>query len=612
MVTRPTSSHPRLRSLIAAALALAFSAVAAAQSVQFQFSQRETWVGSPAVLTITVRDGDQVADPVLPKVDGLSLQLQPGRSTMSSMQFVNGRMSKEDTTTLTVLITPLRAGVFTVPPISMTVDGTNHASDPTTISSVPSTTGDLLKVEVTAEPTQAWVGQSVHAVLRIMVKPFRSPAHRVTLDEADMWRFIDGQRTQFGPFQSAMAELQQRGQRPMGHEELVGTTSYLVYEISTPFTAGAAGTPQFADVQIAWNYPTQLGENRGFFGQRELAVSATKPITALAETRDFVVRPLPEEGRPASFTGAIGEFTLDASAKPLRVGVGDPITLTLTVTDRGDGRALSHVQPPPLDTPELARDFRMPTAPLAGTIAGRTKTFTQSLRPVRQGIDRIPGVEFSWFDPITGRYGSAQSAPIPITVVPSEHLSTQAVLGGTATLPQPTQLQSVSEGLLANIEPTLAVVSDGRVGLLSMSSALILLGPPVLCAGVLFAKRRREKLAGDESGRRIRGARRGARERLATGDPAAALAGFIADHANRPHGTLTRDEVREILRHAGAPSELLNQVDRTLAQAERSRFMAPGGVASESLNASEVEKMLDALGRLSWSASRKGEGSSRS
>ncbi len=573
--------------------------------VQFNFSPRATWVGSPTVLTITVSDGDDISDPVFPSVEGLAFELQPGRQTMSSMQFINGKVSQQNTSTLTCFITPTKAGTFTIPPISPVVDGTTHASKPTGISSIVSSTGDLLKVEVVSEPSAVWVGQSMRVILRIEVKPFRSEAHRKVLDEADMWRFMDPRRCEFGVFKGSMAELEQRGQRPMGHEDLVGGTSCLVYEVAADYTPTAPGTPNFSDIRIAWNYPTRLTENRGFFGRPELTVSGSKPISAVAQATGIEVKPLPEAGRPDSFRGAIGDFSVSASAKPDRVGVGDPITLTLVMTDRGGGGALAQLQPPPLDSPELERDFRMPTAPLAGTIAGATKTFTQTLRPVRAGIDSIGPIAFSWFDPMDGRYKTASTRPIDIVVVPSERLTTQSVLGTAGAAPREADaVVAASGGVVANMVVTESMLEEASWWKGSLGIAALLAVPPMACAALLLTKRRRDRLQGDIAYARAHGARAAARGRMKAGDSITALLGFIADHANRPSGTLTRRDTRVILERVGASPELIAHIDSVLSTAERSTFSASASDGTTRTDPQSVAQAIESLGQLDWSRVR--------
>ncbi len=595
-----TNRHIALLARCVAILALALIAASApAADVQFNWGQRQTWVGSPVVLSIVVSDGGDVAEPILPKVEGIDLAVQPGRQTMSSMQFINGKVSNQSTTTLTVLATPLKVGTFTLPPISITVDGIVHTSKAITLSSAISETGDLLKVAVVGEPASVWVGEPMKIILRIMVKPFSSSQHRVVLGEDDMWQFIDGQRSNFGPFSQSMAELQQRGQRPVGREELIDGISYWVYELTAGYTPNSPGDPNFSDVRISWNYPTRLSENRGFFGRAELSVSGSKPITAVAKTTGLDVMALPEAGRPDSFHGAIGEFALSATAKPMRVGVGDPITLSLVVTDLGGGAALSQLQPPALDSTELQRDFRMPTAPLAGTIAGATKTFTQTLRPVRAGIDQIPPIEFAWFDPRAGQYRTAVTKPIEIVVVPSERISTESILGSTGTpTPASEDVVAASGGIVANMAVTHESIRGSSLVLGKVGTALALVLPPVICGGVLVIQRRKDRLRGDVAFARRASARSTARSRLKSGESVAALTGFIADHANRTSGTLTRHEVRKLIERAGGTAELVEEIDALLRNAERSQFAATAAAAD--CDPAAVQRAIAALGTLDW------------
>ena len=122
--------------LISWIAALAVSMFAFAGDVAFDLSPLQGWVGSPAVLKITVRDGTMIADPVLPTVDGLDLALQAGRQTMNSMQVINGRVKRDNTTVLNVLVTPKSAGKFAIPPITIEVDGVQHSSGVLSLSSL--------------------------------------------------------------------------------------------------------------------------------------------------------------------------------------------------------------------------------------------------------------------------------------------------------------------------------------------------------------------------------------------------------------------------------------------------------------------------------------------
>ncbi len=593
---------------------LCANAVAAEPEVVFSISPRETWIGSPVVMTIAVQDGDSIGTPTFPVLAGLTFQLQPGRQTMSSMQVINGRITRENKTTMTVMVTPLVAGMITIPPVTLMVDGVEYASAPTPISASLSTAGDLLNAKIVGRPGKTWVGQPIDVTLRIFVKPFQSREHGVTLGETDMWQFIDPDRCEFGPFASKLREMNQNRQRPTGREEFVDGHTYLVYDVSTQITVHSSGIPELNDVRVAWNYPVRLSFTPNFFGRSE-PVYTTKPISASATVVDIDVLPLPTEGQPASFRGAVGSFAFTVSAKPLNVAVGDPITLTLRVTDRAGGDNLDTVPPPPLDFPAIAADFRMPTAPLAGTVQGNSKTFTQTLRPTHPGIQKIPAIEFSWFDPIAGQYRTAISKAIEIDVAVSERITTDAILGGLPTnAGQSKQLTAADGGLVANVAPTLAMMRDQSGGLGWTATVLIMLLPPVACAAVLVVRRRRDKLAGDVGYARQQGARANALKRLHAGNPGGALAGYIADQINQPSGTVTRGEARTSLLAAIASADLIDQVDQLLAQAERSRFAASAN-ADESATAQTIasaKSCIVQLEKLDWRSARAAHEGSRS
>ncbi len=149
------------------------------------------------------------------------------------------------------------------------------------------------------------------------------------------------------------------------------------------------------------------------------------------------VRPLPTEGQLPGFTGAIGSFALGPPKLATNfLRVGDPVKLTVTVTNRGDG-PLARLVPPP---PPKVRDWQVfaandyapaqlawqprramlgPNGLLAqpGSPQGFV-TFTYTLIPLTDGVRATPPIPFSYFDPTTGSYADLTIPPVPVTVKP--------------------------------------------------------------------------------------------------------------------------------------------------------------------------------------------------
>lgn len=124
------------------------------------------------------------------------------------------------------------------------------------------------------------------------------------------------------------------------------------------------------------------------------------------------VLPLPEEGRPTQFSGAVGEFELHTEAEPREVAVGEVVTLTLEVRGRGN---FEHFLPPRIGPFDGLR-----------TISERTESFPDVLRTVcelkvaAERVREIPAVEFAYFTPgAPGRYEVARTRPIPLRVRPA-------------------------------------------------------------------------------------------------------------------------------------------------------------------------------------------------
>ena len=131
----------------------------------------------------------------------------------------------------------------------------------------------------------------------------------------------------------------------------------------------------------------------------------TKPLT-------LTVQPLPEMGRPADFSGPIGEYQISAELGRGWVEVGRALTLTVRVSGRGNL--------------QVGRAPKLPTIP--GVMVGgpnpsydampTSMAYVYTLTPVRTGTLHIPAITYVYFDPNRATYATTQTAPIPLSVRP--------------------------------------------------------------------------------------------------------------------------------------------------------------------------------------------------
>jgi len=130
------------------------------------------------------------------------------------------------------------------------------------------------------------------------------------------------------------------------------------------------------------------------------------------------VLPLPDEGRPADFSGAVGKFAISADLSQDKAGEGDPVTLRMRVTGEGDFDRVSSSMLHDADgwktyTPTV--NFKP-----EDEIGYRgEKLFEQPLISLQPGTREVPEVHFSWFDPATRRYEQAHTEPLSVAITPA-------------------------------------------------------------------------------------------------------------------------------------------------------------------------------------------------
>lgn len=127
------------------------------------------------------------------------------------------------------------------------------------------------------------------------------------------------------------------------------------------------------------------------------------------------VQPLPVAGKPAAFSGAVGNFSIEASVGDPRVRAGEPVELQLVVRGQGNFDRVA--------TTGVASSPVLETYPPTSTESAGSKTFVQPVVPRQAGRTEIPAVALDYFNPDTGRYATARSSPVALDVAPGQALA---------------------------------------------------------------------------------------------------------------------------------------------------------------------------------------------
>ena len=143
---------------------------------------------------------------------------------------------------------------------------------------------------------------------------------------------------------------------------------------------------------------------------------------AEAPARQIRVKPLPVEGRPAGFSGAIGRFSVRTSVSRTNVAAGEAITVKWSVYGRG---SFNSVQSPQLSLSDGLKTYPGTngfTAEDPLGLAG-TKTFESMVILESPSIKALTFEPYSFFDPDTGRYLTVTPRPIAVSVRPESGTS---------------------------------------------------------------------------------------------------------------------------------------------------------------------------------------------
>ena len=205
-----------------------------------------------------------------------------------------------------------------------------------------------------------------------------------------------------------LAEAQRRQQQ-------VGNRAYIVIPISVAMTATKAGSlsigPFTANVVVVLPSSNRSGDPFfQFFNQGE-----QKRIPLATGQASVQSLPLPTENVPANFNGAIGNYTLTATAGPTNVSVGDPVTVRVEIAGRG---ALEAIKLPDQSNWSGFKLFQ-PTSKVETSdplgLEG-SKTFEEIVTPQNSDVRELPPLAFSFFNPDDGKYHTLTQPAMPLAV----------------------------------------------------------------------------------------------------------------------------------------------------------------------------------------------------
>ena len=419
-------THCRRLFAVLGVFASAQLAYADSPSVTAVLNSSEAAVGETVHLEIRVAGARGADAPENIMVDGLEI-----RRTGTSQRIEMNNLNLTSSVIYDYTVMPLRAGRFTIPPQTIRV-GNNSLRTPALTLNVADSPGrssgtrpgrdaaaasasSLVFAELIVPSKTAYVGEIVPVQIRMGFDPRVRP------------RLVEPPEITGQGFTAQ--KLQQSGE----NTETISGRPYEVVTFKTAIAAARAGKfeigPVKAKAQVVVPRRQSAPRSRPrspfdlldqddpfsdpFFSNPFSQLGERREVEIKSEPVAREVKPLPKNA-PPSFSGAIGNFTMATDANPKSLQVGDPITVTSTLSGRGN---FDRVNAPVIEDergwhkyPPSSKFKQDDEVGLSGT-----KTFEMVLSPneKKQGL---PLLAFSYFDPVKQQYVTLHSEPIPLNV----------------------------------------------------------------------------------------------------------------------------------------------------------------------------------------------------
>jgi hypothetical protein len=481
-------------------LALATTASPAAVTLSQQIDPPEVRVGETVSISFTLQNSTSI-DVALPNIDGLQAVAQMKRASSSG---TFGSMTSSVTEVLYVI--PAHAGDFTIPAVDVqTPDGQvlhsqpmklhvlpaagpgaaspqpsplnpqvprlfnppfnpsgpvvmppNSASQPDGTSTPPDDAGATTStVSVPVESD----GRPAKAFMVVSPKTTDGYVGETIPMRIEFYLRLDvlAQQDSLPTIKGSDFLMNNLSGRPSESEVTIMNEPYRVETWVTAISAPKSGDLPFQmERDTYWAKPGRQGSpdpfGNLFFTRPSLAHESVS-----SNQLTFHIHTLPQEGRPDSFTGAIGQLKVTGDAEPASVTVGQPVTLHFTVSGEGN---FDYVKCPPL-TADPAWKSYTPSSTTDYLDESRTqgvKKFEQAIIPQKNGTLPLPAADFSYFDPTTKQY-----VDVPI------HLPSVTVTGSIPPVAAPAPVDDAASAVDA---PPAAAFLPNRLTFGSLHASL--------------------------------------------------------------------------------------------------------------------------------------------
>lgn len=505
------------------------------------------------------------SDPVISGLENFIVN-PGGRS--SRIEIMNGNVTKG--VDYTYFLQPKKVGTFQIGPARIKVDDRSVQSNHVSLvvkkaSAQGDQSGDIfLKTELSKD--NVFVEAQTIYTLRLF--------YRIRIRDVSL-----------GLPENPELTFKQLG-KPGEYQRTIGGQPYQVLEVRYALTASAAGEfplePARMVMQVVQRNRRSLFNN--FFD--DPFSSPSRPQTVVSEPLVLTVHPIPDAGRPADFSGLVGDFKLSSTLEPDHIKAGESATLTVQVTGVGNVNRI-----PDLKVPEPAQTkvyADQPTIQTENTEAGSggTKIMKWAFVPEKPGIVEIQPLSVSFFDTGSGAYKKLETPAYSLSVEPGREPAPVVV---QPSAPQQKAEETTAKNQIEELGQDILPIHTNIHRLAKSQSVfpkngligLGLFGPFMIYLAGFFLTRLRKTTPESTAQSKARKAckilvRECRRNELCHQELIENIRLFINDRFRLSIGFLTSQEAARVLREKGVTPETTEKLQALIARIEHAIYTGQG------------------------------------
>lgn len=341
------------------------------------------------------------------------------KGNQTSITVVNGKMTqkREITTQVVYYLTPTKKGTFTIGSATIEYNGTVYKSQPIKITITDPIQIPNYQGQNPRQRQQNYdFGEGIHLVGELSTKnPYVNEPVTVIYKlyfpyNSSVSNFRNFQAPKYEDFWSQYIDMKQlRAEKGKYNGKDYGVV-VLRKVILYPLEAGAKKIEPFK-IDVDAEVPTGRSD---WFGRLEMK-TVEKSLSTGMQT--IHVKPLPENGKPINYTGAVGKYEFKVTPSKTTLKAGESLDLEVSVSGKGNLKLFTlpkPIVPSALEMydPAHTENVQTPVTGMTGKISDK-----YTIIPQFKGKYTIKPITFSYYDLASKSYKTIVSKEITIDVL---------------------------------------------------------------------------------------------------------------------------------------------------------------------------------------------------